>query len=586
MDSKAFLENYKKLYDNYIAFIESGINKNVLKADEIVNDYLSELSNNNYSLKSYKAKIIRNEQEHIQNANEINDISLNMYNNLIELFNYYYTEYKSELANSNSYVNKEKDLKAILLDTKKDKQEVLIKRTAQEKDIQSKEKEFDSLINEIKSIYNGKLDSIKEKLSNYLFDNKANYTHSYSEDERKLLDVDDKPTINSLKKSINKKIIDGLEKEYEYKVNACESLESVEIEFEEKLEKAFIDYETNLCNKNVSIASFDQKLEVIDSILEEKEKIYDVDYLMKVNNKLYDYKIALSEILIKHSELMNIELDNTSENKSFIFDIALIYYYHLIINLIEENCYNQYILIIENIINEIKNNKVKYLTNIKELKEKEEKQKSDLFNALNECYNKNSKEAFIENVITSLGRFYKNLFNQIDSFNLGYVKTYTLLSFEIIKLLDDINTSKKIGKLSNELYLNVVNYKLFDLDFCNYKKSINEIEGINYSSLDEYIDSVKSKNNDIIKITKQYCDDENKRYETIKSEITVFGEYNKTNINQKYENIIKEIQNNLVKKINTIKKDSKKKVLEIKKSTKNRISSAEKSLKEAKKQII
>lgn len=586
MDSKAFLENYKKLYDNYIAFIESGINKNVLKADEIVNDYLSELSNNNYSLKSYKAKIIRNEQEHIQNANEINDISLNMYNNLIELFNYYYTEYKSELANSNSYVNKEKDLKAILLDTKKDKQEVLIKRTAQEKDIQSKEKEFDSLINEIKSIYNGKLDSIKEKLSNDLFDNKANYTHSYSEDERKLLDVDDKPTINSLKKSINKKIIDGLEKEYEYKVNACESLESVEIEFEEKLEKAFIDYETNLCNKNVSIASFDQKLEVIDSILEEKEKIYDVDYLMKVNNKLYDYKIALSEILIKHSELMNIELDNTSENKSFIFDIALIYYYHLIINLIEENCYNQYILIIENIINEIKNNKVKYLTNIKELKEKEEKQKSDLFNALNECYNKNSKEAFIENVITSLGRFYKNLFNQIDSFNLGYVKTYTLLSFEIIKLLDDINTSKKIGKLSNELYLNVVNYKLFDLDFCNYKKSINEIEGINYSSLDEYIDSVKSKNNDIIKITKQYCDDENKRYETIKSEITVFGEYNKTNINQKYENIIKEIQNNLVKKINTIKKDSKKKVLEIKKSTKNRISSAEKSLKEAKKQII
>ena len=64
MDSKAFLDNYKRIYDEYIGFIENGINKNVIKADEIVNDYLNELATGNYSLKSYKAKIIRNEQEH------------------------------------------------------------------------------------------------------------------------------------------------------------------------------------------------------------------------------------------------------------------------------------------------------------------------------------------------------------------------------------------------------------------------------------------------------------------------------------------------------------------------------------------
>ena len=68
MDSKAFLENYKKIYEEYIAFIETGINKNVLKADEIVNDYVNDLAVGNYSLKSYKAKIIRNEQEHLQNV--------------------------------------------------------------------------------------------------------------------------------------------------------------------------------------------------------------------------------------------------------------------------------------------------------------------------------------------------------------------------------------------------------------------------------------------------------------------------------------------------------------------------------------
>ena len=70
MDYKTFLNKYKKTYDQFFKYATDGINKNVLKADEIVTSYLEDISKGSYSLKSYKAKIIRNEQEHHQNDDE------------------------------------------------------------------------------------------------------------------------------------------------------------------------------------------------------------------------------------------------------------------------------------------------------------------------------------------------------------------------------------------------------------------------------------------------------------------------------------------------------------------------------------
>ena len=128
MDSKAFLDNYKRIYDEYIGFIENGINKNVIKADEIVNDYLNELATGNYSLKSYKAKIIRNEQEHLQNSQDINESSDMFLNNVNELYDYFFKEYLKE-SKKTSYVYKDRDLKTILSELKKEKQEYLIKTT-------------------------------------------------------------------------------------------------------------------------------------------------------------------------------------------------------------------------------------------------------------------------------------------------------------------------------------------------------------------------------------------------------------------------------------------------------------------------
>ncbi len=583
MDSKTFLENYKKIYAEYIAFIDGGINKNVLKAEEIVSEYLTEVEARNYSLKSYKAKIIRNEQEHLQNDNDIMETSNVTLNNYEELFNYYFKEYLNELSNSKTYVHRDRDLRVVQLDTRKEKQEFLIKRTTQEKDVQNKEKDKENAINEVKSVYNGKIEAIKEKLYNDLADNKDEYMHSYLEDERKLLDVDEKNQILEIKKTINQKIIKGLEKEYEFKISACETLESTEIEFNEKLEETEIDFDKQINDKHILLCSYDYKLDSLDLILSEKEELFDVDYLIKINKKLYDYQIEYSDILINHCEYINNANDNTVENKLMVLDIALMQFYHIILKLIKKNVYDSFILVIDNIINEIKQNKIKFVKYFDDLTKDEGCKKQALESKLNELYDRQGKEPFIQNVITSLGRFYTNLYKQIDLFYMTYAKTLTKLGYLIIDKYDEL-IEDKLGHIKDDYLFKVVDYKLFDLSYCKFVNDLSEIN--RYSSIDEYSLVIRNniKQNNII--SKENYDQALAKLNENKQIIINNYDLKKKNLEMNHNLAEKQIKNDLSKKLETIKKDYKNKQLEIKKCTRNRISNAEKLLKESKKHLI
>lgn len=575
MDSKAFLENYKKIYEEYIAFIDNGINKNVLKADEIVNDYLNELSVGNYSLKSYKAKIIRNEQEHMQNTNDITEASNICLNNLNELFDYFFKEYSSIRMNK-TYVYKERDLKSILLDLKKEKQEFLIKRTNHEKDIQAKEKEFDSSIEELKNLYNGKLDGIKEKLYNDLLDNKDDYMHSYLEDEQKLLDVDEKSQIKEIKKSINTKIIKGLEKEFEFKHSACENLEVVETEFNEKLESAYIEYNKQLHDRYKMVNSFDLKLEELDLNISEKEELYDEDFIIDINNKLYDYQNDFNQLCIRHLSDINNATEDNVDNKLLSYNLSLIYYYNIINKVIKDNCYDEFVVIIDNIINELNLNKAKYLNLLDKLKADELSKKNILKSKVEVVYDRQGKDLFVENVVTSLGRFYTNLYKQIDLFYMTYAKTFTLASFDIINKYNNVVESK-ISDVKDVYLLNKVDYHLFDLSFMNFDSDITNLNSLQ-ETIKHNFESFNSLNKEYnLKAVSEREDKKNLIKEDYKQRIA--------NVRSNHKNSKAKIEAELAKKIDAIKKEYKLKLIDIKKSTRNRISNAEKLLKESKKYL-
>lgn len=574
MDSKAFLDNYKRIYDEYIGFIENGINKNVIKADEIVNDYLNELATGNYSLKSYKAKIIRNEQEHLQNSQDINESSDVFLNNVNELYDYFFKEYLKE-SKTTSYVYKDRDLKTILSELKKEKQEYLIKRTTQEKEIQSKEKEFENTLDELTNLYNGKLDAIKEKLYNDLADNKDDYMHSYLEDEQKLLDVDEKALIKEIKKNIKEKIIKGLEKEYEYKHSACENLEVIETEFNEKLETAHIEYNKQLYERYKLVNSLDLKLDEIDLKIEEKEKLYDEDYVINISNKLHNYQKKFSELCLLHcNEINNVtEEDN---NKLFVYNLALIYYYNIINKLINDNYYDEFVVIIDSIIDELNTNLIKYLELIKKLNDEEANKKNLLKSKLEVIYDRQGKDLFIDNVITSLGRFYSNLYKQMNLFYMTYAKTQTIVSFGIINKYNEI-IDKKIVEVKNKYLLNKVNYSLFDLDYMNFDSDLTGMNEVQKSIRNELIELNKlneEKNQNIVK-----------EYESKKNIIKNNYALKVQNVRNTHKDSDNNITNELAKKIETIKKEYKTKLNNIKKSTRNRISNAEKLLKESKKYL-
>lgn len=574
MDSKAFLDNYKRIYDEYIGFIENGINKNVIKADEIVNDYLNELATGNYSLKSYKAKIIRNEQEHLQNPQDIKEASDMFLNNVNELYDYFFKEYLN-VSKSTSYVYKDRDLKTILSDLKKEKQEYLIKRTTQEKEIQSKEKEFENSLEELSNLYNGKLDAIKEKLYNDLTDNKDDYMHSYLEDEQKLLDVDEKSLIKEIKKSIYEKIIKGLEKEFEYKYSACENLEVIETEFNEKLENAHIEYNKQLYERYKLINSFDLKLDELDLNIEEKEKLYDEDYVINISNKLYNYQKKFSELCLLHCDEIN---KTTEEDNSelFVYNLALIYYYNIINKLINDNYYDEFVVIIDSIIDELNTNLIKYLELIKKLNDEETSKKNLLKSKLEVIYDRKEKDLFIDNVVTSLGRFYSNLYKQIDLFYMTYAKTQTIVSFEIIKKYNEI-IDKKIIDVKNKYLLNKVNYSLFDLDYMNFDSDLTGLNEFQKSIRNEFVELNKLNDENNKQIVKEYEYKKN----IIKNNYALKVQ----NVRSTHKASDDNITNELEKKIDVIKKEYKAKLNNIKKSTRNRISNAEKILKESKKYL-
>ena len=191
-------------------------------------------------------------------------------------------------------------------------------------------------------------------------------------------------------------------------------------------------------------------------------------------------------------------------------------------------------------------------------------------------YDRQGKDLFVENVVTSLGRFYTNLYKQIDLFYMTYAKTFTIASFDIINKYNNVVESK-ISEVKDVYLLNKVDYHLFDLSFMNFDSDIT-----NLNSLQE---TIKHNFESFNRLNKEYNLKDVSEREDKKNLIKEDYKQRIANVRSNHKNSKAKIEAELAKKIDAIKKEYKLKLIDIKKSTRNRISNAEKLLKESKKYL-
>lgn len=590
MDYKTFLEKYKIIYEQYFSYIDAAINKNVLKGDEIVSDYLEEIGNGNYSLKSYKAKIIRNEQEHHQNSHEIRTCSEDAKEEYKSLFTQYFEGYSKQFNTVNTFPNSEKEIKNILSTNRKEKQELLNRKTSTEREIAQKTKEFEFQSTEKENNYKDRCQQIMNNLSYDLNKIKDECALSYLEDEGKLLETEDISVIKELKNHITLKRREGLSKEKDLKIKVCKDLELQEIECQSDILNHNFEFKEYLFEKNCYLKSINYKLSVLDVSSKQKESMYELDKINQFYSKLYDDECKFCDMVKMHNNYIAKKLDSLeayrSVDKTFIFDISIINYYYFLINLKNINYYDELIIIINFMIKEIENNKNKVLDLYYKIDNSKLKKINELKLALVDYKNKDSKDSnngFIDNVVNSLCRFYDNLIKQIDDIYYAYFCLLMDVFSHILISHNEGLPEHKIKRLSSDLISVYSKYDYKDISafgYLDYPASDNAFikdSNLNTITISDY--EITIDNN--LKCYAEMCKD---KYQKNKSDIEQKINY----VNQEYMLTYKKMESQFSKTerndkiLNELDERNHKKALnkinmDCKKNTRNKISSVNKN---------
>lgn len=616
MDYKTFLTDYKKIYDEFFKYVDDNINKNVLKADEIVNSYLIEIAKGNCSLKSYKAKIIRNEQEHNQNDADIYKVKDQANIDFFDIIKKYFDDYLNNFLEKKEFANRDKDLKQLLLNKNKEKQDLLNKKLVLEKEIQTRTKENDALIKDKTESKDQKINDLKDNLSYDLLKANEATENEYLEDERKLLDCDDLSQIKELKKKINECRLKGLEFELNAKTQVCNDIEEYEIKSIDEISKINLSFNHIINEKNIVFNKLDYDLKCVDLDLQEAEELYDIDQMINYQKGVYEDSNYLYELMKKQNGyILNDFEDYSRDDKLFIFDMLLLNYYYVLISLKKNNCYDELIIIIDEIIKQIKLNKIRVNDYYSKLDAVNSIKKRSLIDALVDYKpkdNKETHESFMNNVLTSLDRFFNNLFKQIEEF----YKAYFLLMYDVWKNIMDFHDNiesddirkinilpfKFINRYTKYKYISLDEYLYYTEDLINinneylskniYEKLINERKKDSETNQDEitinvndYVVILNSNiENEMQLVLKDYNHELSLLDIKIKKTKQKFIKL-RTNAKVHFEKKDKNIKDNTEKIDLENKKDLEKAIINIKKNTRKKLSSAKLNFKKLSKQL-
>lgn len=505
MDYQAFLNSYRLVYDEYISYLENSINKNVLKGNEIVKDYLLEISSGNYSLKSYKAKIIRNEQEHHQIDSDIIKKSQEAQEALRKQIEIFFDEYQKIDSTKYQSPNRQKDLRIILSNIRREKMLLNENKVALEKELSALKKEFESnKKNKEKAIR----EKIKNLKNNYHIQKDELYNvmlSSLSEQERLLLDCDDKIEISKIKTIISQKRKDYLDKELILKQNTCEEIDKEYLMYIEESEKALFDYNTVTSNKKIAHYDLVHKLNMLDISMSEKGKIYDIEQQRKNMQDYNESFTKLIEDIKKQNEYLR--KGEYADYKLFPFELLLLNFSYFLTMVQENDEYEELSLFVKEIISEIKTSKDKFIELNNKIPISLEKKKQDLVLALNPYKDLQTEEYddFINNVTSSLDRFYNNLQIQVDKFYLTYFEMMMEVSLVIVDIYNE-KCHKLISKMPIEGVNVYTDYHYTDLKKYGYSDIVANISAEYYDKLGVALEKKVEAEKEILKAKKKDLD--------------------------------------------------------------------------------
>ena len=589
MDYKAFSVEFEKIINELLDFINTKNSLNIERIDGskensgIVSTYLNDISEGNYSLKSYKAKIIHNELEHTKTKKEFDDLLISANTNMDDLLKRYFNEYLDNVHKEVSSPTKSKDLKDISAKYKKESQDTNNRKNNLEKELVDKNKEFDHDIVEKGKEFVSKTNDFKNKIQTELIRINDNVIKDYTPFENELVDVNDKNQILEINSKINNIRLEGIKKEYDLKLTSYDELynlekEHIDTKYSLLLEKA----KYNLDTKK-KILEYENHLSKISIELDHNEKNYDAITEKANINHCYEEIDMFVELL----GMINPYIDSfnnreTDEvmlvDKLFVFDFIVLYLDYLLIFVRYNNVYDSLAQIILDIIPIASSLKEKTYNLIKEENIKHKEHEEALISVLKDYdphSRKVTKEEFLDNVITSLNRYYVNFYNEIDSLNMVMFNFLIKIANEIRENLNKLipleNNDRLLPKNFMELssrykYVNINDY--IGVEYKPSKQVSDDGSVINYSREElilDFANTLKSNYSERnSKITLVMNDLEKENEEKIKElEVNYNNEINKLekdlkNVIIKYDKLKEKELNELIKSTNLNKASAKK----------------------------
>lgn len=482
MDYKVFQHDYDQTKKPLSDFINLRNKQNTQRADKMVSEYLAQMAEGDYSLKSYKAKIIHNEMDFNHAKRDIMPIYDKVFKDLTDLVEAYFEEYLESLKEVNVYANKTKDLREFVQDNRHQKHDVLLKKNNVEKEFNAKSKELEQQKNDKYNSYNEKMNSLKNRLSNDIKKINEKAIKDYNEYELQLLDCDEIKKIKELKEKIKEIRSASLDDEYNLKVETYETLMNEEITFNNTyydFVRKFEDYKKENKEKLLESELINNKLTLAS---EYRDKEYDVEELKRLNDRFKEEIDKFNELVKNHNEYIShdySEYNYSFDDKLYLFDLSKIKILEFLLVIHKDDRFNPVGDFLINLMEYLNKEKAYYKQVLESIKPSFEAKSAELVKGL-EPYTPNpkkkvTKEEYVDNVVSSLGRYYDNVILEVDFFNgllFDYIdKLLNLLITNYDKVVED---SKKYQNNNKEILLRTTNYNYFDLFKYGYTTEVVE----------------------------------------------------------------------------------------------------------------
>ena len=415
MDYKSFDLKFEEIKNKIYNYIDEKRTKNINRGDEIYNTYVQAIRSGDFSLKSFKAKIIHNELEHKKTALEFKNLSQEQKQNLEQLFAESFQDYILEANEKITSPTKSSDLATYNATARRKRQDVINRINSLEKEYTSKKKDEEASFKEHFQAYKDSINESNRRLGLDLQRINDSSLAEYGDLERNLLEIDDVAQIKQIKLQIKTIRLKALEEQKNIKEHYAKEQLELKDKFIELTEK----YNMNsvIQDHSVQIKKLEHNLQkkTIDFEIAQTSFMYDCEYEKKHHEVLKQYRYDFLKTVTEHNKY--VQLLEKSPQQQYAFAICFMEgsLYYLITKVLEINPNDNIYKSLTRLLDYVKLIDSSYKETLKLLDES----CKDKINGMKQLFEevpygpenekRHHKEDLIENVITSLNRYYENI---------------------------------------------------------------------------------------------------------------------------------------------------------------------------------